>query len=193
MNITCAILAGGQSKRMGRDKATIDVGEAALIGHVLARVQPIFDEVFVVSSNHKSMRGVEVPIHPDVLPQKGPLVGLVSALFYSRTPYVFVVACDMPFLDQNLIRSMIDEIHGEDIIIPKTAVGYEALHAIYNRSCLSPMLRLIDGGRFRVRDIFPFVTVQTFAVDTISVFTNVNTQKDLESVCDRLRGEREGS
>lgn len=180
MSISCAILAGGQSKRMGRDKATISVGQMALIGHVYAKVRSIFDDVFVISSNHDSIEGINAPVFGDVLPHRGPLVGIISALLYSRTPYVFAVACDMPFLDKDLIRSMISEIRGEDIIIPKTVVGYEALHAIYSRYCLSPMLSLIDAGRFRIRDIFPFVNMRAFSVDRISVFTNVNTEEELE-------------
>lgn len=186
MNVSCAILAGGQSKRMGRDKATIDVGQTSLIGHVYTKVRSIFDDILVISSHHDSIQGIGVPVFKDVLPLKGPLVGLVSALLYSRTPYVFVVACDMPFLNSSLIGFMIEEIRGEDVIIPKTKAGYEALHAIYNRSCLSPILRLIDAGRFRVRDIFPFVNVRAVDVETISVFTNVNTEKDLDNVRERL-------
>lgn len=186
MSVSCAILAGGQSKRMGRDKATMSVGDMRLVEHVYTKVRPIFDEIFMISSNHDSIAGVDAPVFKDVLPHRSPLVGIISALLYSRTPYVFVVACDMPFLDQDLIRSMIGAIRGEDIIIPKTPVGYEALHAIYGRSCLSPMLRLIDSGRFRVRDIFPYVNMQPFGVGTISFFTNVNTEEDLERVRKRL-------
>jgi molybdenum cofactor guanylyltransferase len=186
MSISCAILAGGQSKRMGRDKATISIGEMRLIEHVFVKVRPIFDDILVISSHHDSIQGIDAPVFGDVLPYRSPLVGIISALLYSRTPYVFVVACDMPFLDKGLILSMIQEIRGEDVIIPKTVVGYEALHAIYNRSCLSPMLSLVDAGRFRVRDVFPFVNMRAVSVDSISVFTNVNTEKDLEQVRELL-------
>lgn len=182
MSISCAILAGGQSKRMGRDKATMNIGDRRLIEHVYGKVRPIFDDVLIVSRNHDSIEGVNAPIFGDVLLHRGPLVGIVSALLHARTSYVFAVACDMPFLDENLIRSMIDAIHGEDIIIPKTPAGYEALHAIYNRSCLSPILRLIDCGRFRVRDIFPFVNVRVYDVERIAVFTNLNTKEDVDHV-----------
>lgn len=167
---------------MGRDKATIDIGQTTLIGHVYGKVRPIFDDIFVISSQHDRIPGIPVPVFRDVLPHRGPLVGIVSALLHSHTPYVFAVACDMPFLDRDLIRSMVKGINGEDIIIPKTPVGYEALHSIYNKSCASAMLRLIDAGCFRVRDIFPFVNVRAVGVESISVFTNINTREDLEQV-----------
>lgn len=192
MNISCAILAGGQSKRMGRDKATIKIGEMELIKHVYSKVQNIFDDIFVVSSHHDSISGIGTPVFRDVLPRGGSLVGIISALLYSRTPHVFVVACDMPFLDSDFIRAMISGIGNEDIIVPKTKAGYEPLHAIYNRTCLSYMLKLIDANRFKIDRIFPFLNVRAVPVEIqnssqgISVFTNVNTEKDLEHVRDFL-------
>lgn len=191
MNITCAILAGGQSKRMGRDKATVRVGSMGLIEHVYRIVDDIFDDIFVVSSRHDSIQGIETPVFRDALPHGGSLVGIISALLYSRNPYVFAVACDMPFLDADFIRYMVDQIAGEDILIPKTDAGYEPLHAIYNRSCLSPMLRLIDAYRFKIDRIFPLVKVRTIPVQVrtsqgLSLFTNVNTEEDLVHVRELL-------
>lgn len=188
MNIDCAILAGGQSKRMGRDKATIKVGEMELIEHVYSKVQDIFDDIFVVSSHHNSICGVSTPVFRDVLPQGGSLVGIISALLHSRGSHVFVVACDMPFLDSDFILNLIQGVDNEDIIVPKTEAGYEPLHAVYNRTCLSYMLKLVDANRFKIDRIFPFLNVRAVPVEIrnssqgISVFTNINTEKDLEHV-----------
>jgi molybdopterin-guanine dinucleotide biosynthesis protein A len=192
MNISSAILAGGQSTRMGQDKATLKIGDMGLIERVYATVRNVFDDVFVVSSHHKKIQGVPATVIGDALPQGGSLVGIISALLYSRTPYVFVVACDMPFLNGDFIRHMIDQVSGEDIIVPKSIAGYEPLHAIYNRSCLSYMLRLIDANRFKIDRIFPLLNVRTINVEVqsspqgISVFTNINTEKDLEHVRELL-------
>lgn len=188
MSICCAILAGGQSKRMGRDKATIKIGEMDLIEHVYAKVRSIFDDIFVVSSNHQSIQGVDAPVFSDALPQGGSLVGIISALLYCKTSHVFVVACDMPFLDPDFIRAMIDSVGNEDIIVPKSPAGYEPLHAVYSRTCLCHMLKLVDAYRFKIDRIFPFLNVRTVDVEIktslqgISLFTNVNTKKDLEHV-----------
>lgn len=192
MNISCAILAGGQSKRMGQDKATLRVGDMGLIERVYTIVNDVFDDILVVSSLHKKIQGVPVPVIGDALPHGGSLVGIISALLYARTPYVFVVACDMPFLDPEFIRTMVGQVSGEDILVPKGIAGYEPLHAIYNRSCLSYMLRLIDTNRFKIDRIFPFLTVRTVPVDLqssargISAFTNINTEEDLEHVRELL-------
>ena len=72
-------------------------------------------------------------------------MGIASALLYATTDYVFVVGCDMPFIRKETITYMVDQAHGEDIVIPRTDAGYEPLHAVYNRSCLPHMLRAIDS------------------------------------------------
>jgi molybdenum cofactor guanylyltransferase len=186
MKIGCAILAGGRSSRMGRDKATLRVRERLLIERVFNVVRPVFRNISIVSSYHDGISGIDAPIYGDLLPVRSPLVGIASALVYARDPYVFVVACDMPFLSEEALRYVISELDGEDLVIPRTDKGYEALHAIYGRTCIAPMLRAIEVGRLKVRDIFPYLTVKeladhpSFTKNGASVFTNINTVDDLE-------------
>jgi len=188
MNMTCAILAGGESARLGQDKATIKIGKKALIHFVYDVVKEMFNEVIILSKIHESIDGIDAPVLKDIVPYGNSMAGVVSALVYAKTPYTFVVACDMPFLSKETLRYMLDEVTGEDIIIPKTRWGYEPLHAIYNRSCIAHFFRLIEQGRFRLREIFPFVGVREldenpcFFVNDTLVFTNINTMKDLDIV-----------
>jgi molybdopterin-guanine dinucleotide biosynthesis protein A len=185
MDITCAILAGGLSRRMGKDKATLELGGRPLIEVVYHSVQTIFERVIVVSSLRGPIDGVGAPIVEDVLPLRSSMVGIVSALIHSRDPYVFVVGCDMPFLTEDTMKCMIDENRGEDIIIPKTQAGFEPLHAIYKRTCISYMLSLVEQGRPQVKRLFPYLSVRvvedhpSFFAGSISPFTNINTAADL--------------
>lgn len=186
--MTCAILAGGESARLGQDKATTKIGKKALIHFVYDVVKEMFNEVIILSKIHESIDGIDAPVLKDIVPYGNSMAGVVSALVYSKTPYTFVVACDMPFLSKETLRYMLGEVTGEDIIIPKTRWGYEPLHAIYNRSCIAHFFRLIEQGRFRLREIFPFVGVKEldenpcFFVNDTLVFTNINTMKDLDMV-----------
>ena len=183
--MTCAILSGGKSTRMGRDKATIRVGETSLIGHTYAVAKEIFTDIMVVSSLHTSIDGVAARIVHDALPIPGSLTGIASALLNADTPYVFVLGCDMPFLSHAAILYMIDQVHGEHVIIPRTEAGFEPLHAIYHRSCLSPMLTVLERGHMKVTDLFALLRVRAlpsnplFLNRGVSVFTNVNTREDL--------------
>jgi molybdenum cofactor guanylyltransferase len=188
MNMTCAILAGGKSTRMGQDKATIKIGENPLIRLVYDRAKEVFDDVIIISSLHNTIESIDASVLRDVVPFGNSMTGIVSALLYSETPYTFVVACDMPFLSTETFKYMKNEATGEDIIIPKTQWGLEPLHAIYNRSCMAHLFRLIEQKRFKITGLLPFVSVKELTDQTYffksgnSVFTNINAMKDLSMV-----------
>ncbi len=205
MNCTCAILAGGKSTRMGQDKATIKIGDKYLINLVYDVVKEIFDRVIILSRFHDAIEGISAPVLKDVLHYGGSMTGIASALLYSETPYTFVVGCDMPFLSREALQYMMNEATDEDIIIPKTQYtvnetngngaivrktkwGFEALHAIYNRSCMVHFFRLIEQQRFKIAEVLPFVSVKEledqpcFFRNGTSVFTNINTIDDLAMV-----------
>ena len=188
MNVTCAILAGGFSTRIGQDKATLIINGKPLMNHVYERVQTIFNDIVIVSSNHSGFKYIDAPVIKDILPIKSPMVGIVSALVYSHNPYVYVCACDMPYLNEDAIRYIIESIDGKDIIIPKTNKGFEPLSAIYNRACISCMFTLIEHNKLKISKVFPGLTMNILGDNPIfynkgrSVFTNINTLEDLETV-----------
>jgi molybdopterin-guanine dinucleotide biosynthesis protein A len=188
MKMTCAILAGGKSTRMGQDKATIKIGERPLIHIVYDKVKEAFDDIIIISRLHDTIEGINAPVLKDVVPFGNTMTGIVSAMLYSETPYTFVVACDMPLLSTETFKYMVNEATGEDIIIPKTRWGFEPLHAIYNRSCMAHLFRLIEQKRFKITEVLPFVSVKEleeqpcFFRNNTSVFTNINTMKDLSMV-----------
>jgi molybdopterin-guanine dinucleotide biosynthesis protein A len=170
---------------MGQDKATMRVGEDTLIGRTHGVVRDIFPDIMVVSSLHASIEDVPVRIVHDVLPVPGSLTGIASALLDADTPYVFILGCDMPFLTPEAILYMMDQVHGEQVIVPRTDGGFEPLHAIYHRSCLSSMLTYIERGHMKIERLFPLFSVRPLPPDPaflnhgVSVFTNVNTREDL--------------
>ncbi len=156
MDVTCAILAGGKSSRMGRDKATLEVCNKPLIQQVYEKARHVFRKILIVSSQHEQLNGIEAPIVKDIFPFRSSIVGIASALLSANTPYVFVLACDMPFVTAQSIEHVLKEVHGEDIVIPRTRYGFEALHAVYNRSCLSIMLTHIATSTPQGHGYFPF-------------------------------------
>lgn len=193
-DVISAILAGGKSTRMGRDKATLILDSEPLIQRVYGVAREVFDNTIVVSNNIKALPGMNIPIIEDVVALQSPLAGIVSALIHTGADYVFALACDMPFLSGEAIKYMLDNINGEDIIIPKTEKGYEPFHAIYGRSCISYMLTCIERRRYRVTDIFPYLSVKAvkeaplFFCNGISVFTNINTEEELKKALTISRG-----
>ncbi len=180
---------------MGRDKATVLLGGKPLIAHVFGEAKKAFAEIVVVSSLHTAFDGVEARVVKDILPLPGALTGIVSALIASDTDYVFVLGCDMPFVSAEAMRYVVAAAAGEDIIIPQTEGGLEPMHALYHRSCISPMLTALGRGsmkiaglvrsRMKIADVFAMVRVLVLPPDPVffnlgvSVFTNINTEEDL--------------
>jgi molybdopterin-guanine dinucleotide biosynthesis protein A len=188
---------------MGRDKATALLGGKPLIAHVYEAARKVFTDIMVVSSLHTAFGGIEARVVKDILPLPGSLTGIVSALLASDTDYVFVLGCDMPFITTEAMRYVVEAAAGEDIIIPQTEGGLEPMHALYRRSCISPMLTALGRGsmkiaglvrrRMKIADVFAMVQVLVLPPDPvffnrgISVFTNINTEEDLRRA-ERLIG-----
>jgi molybdenum cofactor guanylyltransferase len=188
MDFACAILAGGKSSRMGSDKASLRVGRRTLLERVVGITRDLFSETVIVARSREVASGMDIEVLHDFLPKEGPIVGVATALLMLEASYTFVLACDMPFVSREAIRYMMSQVDGQDVIIPKTDGGYEPLHAIYKRTCLSPMMRLIEGNNLNIRGLFPYVTTkvleghESFLVGDFSVFTNINTVEDLSRV-----------
>lgn len=170
---------------MGRDKVTVPFGDRALIASTYSVARKVFDRIVILSNSYHSIEGVDAPVLSDILPIRSSMTGIVSALVQTGEPYLFVLACDMPFVTEHSLRAVAGAAHGEDIILPRTAKGYEPLHAVYSRSCISYMLRLIVTEKPQVTRLLPFLAVRVVEELDMQndggpfVFTNINTEEDL--------------
>jgi molybdopterin-guanine dinucleotide biosynthesis protein A len=156
-DVTGVILAGGQSRRMGRDKATLTVGGTTLFARLLAVMRGIFPAL-LIAGDRPDLARPDVPCLPDLYPGSA-LGGLYTGLRAAKTPYIFAVACDMPFADPRLIRAILERRAGRDLVVPETPAGLEPLFALYGKSCLEPMRGLLEAGNYRIYDFFPRVRV----------------------------------
>ncbi len=190
-NITGVILAGGKSRRMGRDKATLRVGSSYLIEYPLKVLSRHFKTVMVVtnallSRQLKAILPSSIQIFEDIFPDHGALGGIYTALFQSKTPYIFVTACDMPFIEDELVSLMSNKIGNYDIIIPLGSKGYETLHAIYHRSLLPIIQHHLNKNNNKIKEIFPYSKVLSIPPNVIGqygnedkMFRNINTITEL--------------
>jgi len=186
--LTICVQAGGESRRMGRDKALMPFLERPLIQRVIDRLSPIADEVIVTTNNPDSYRFLGIPLFSDLKPGHGALGGLHTALSSATHPVVAVVACDMPFTSAALLESgsrlLIRE--GVDVVIPDSGNGLEPLHAVYRReTCLPVIEAALDAEQWRLIAWFPKVKVHILqpnevqAYDTSGLtFWNLNTPEE---------------
>ncbi len=184
------ILAGGQSRRMGHDKALIDFQGQPIIAHVITALRELTNDVLVVSNRSDVYGPLGGPLGAravaDYDPPCGPLGGIAAGLQAMNSELAIVVACDMPFLNVPLLRWLIDQAAGYDAVVPQTGAEYEPLHAIYWRTCYDPIVRRIEQGDRRVISFFADVRLRTIeeaawrAIDPAGrSLVNLNTPDDL--------------
>jgi len=189
-NLTGIILSGGKSLRMGMNKAFIEIEGIPMIQHILSLFEKIFNENIIVTNEKEGFINFKkAKIYRDFIPNRGVLEGLYTGLFYSSFEYSFCVACDMPFINESVIKLLIKKIKDQDVIVPKTNDGLQPLHAIYSKRCLDPIKRIIESGRFRILDFYPFVKVKIIEEDEFIFldpkrisFLNINTPEELNLV-----------
>lgn len=186
--ISAAIMAGGRSRRMGRDKAWLELGGRPLIAHVADVMREVADEVLVVA-NDERYATLGHRVVPDRYPDGGALGGIATGVGAAAHDRVLVVACDMPFLRADVWRLLIARSEGVDAVVPRTGGEWETLHALYTKACLAPMERALGEGRLRVISFFPDVHVREVpeadlrALDPgLRALTNVNTPEELAAV-----------
>jgi molybdopterin-guanine dinucleotide biosynthesis protein A len=154
-DVTAVLLAGGQSRRMGRDKALLCM-EGLPVAQLLAkRLQALTDEVLLSTNNPAAYTFLGLKTISDIHVGGGPLAGLHAALVHTQRPLVLLVACDLPGVPEFLLRRLVECSVGYDAVIPCTSNG--RLHpvcAIYNRTCLPAIERNLMRGEHQMLAIF---------------------------------------
>lgn len=190
INFTVAIMAGGKSARMGTDKAFVELLGKPMIEHLLAHVADLGQaETILITNRPADYAHLNLPMYGDVLPEKGSLGGIYTAVHSSVSPYTLVIACDMPFVNSALLRYMIDLCDGDqfDVIVPRVDGYPEGLHAMYSKACLEPIRQRLEADKLKVMGFYDGVRVryldeaeyQPFDPKGMS-FYNVNTPQELE-------------
>ena len=187
-DVTGLILVGGQSRRMGQDKAFLNIAGKPLFERVLELFRECFTRVLLVGDRAERFAAYGLPVLPDLHPGSA-LGGLYSGLCHAETDTVFVSSCDLPYPNKELLRYLCSLREGVDVVVVKTAQGYEPLFALYAKSCLGPMLRLLESGNYRVYDLYPQLNVRYVTGAELkhldraeNSFVNLNTMEQFHRV-----------
>jgi molybdopterin-guanine dinucleotide biosynthesis protein A len=189
IDVTGVLLAGGNSRRMGEDKRYLVVGEQTLLERGLTVLRSIFQEVLVVIAQDSLPLKVAARVVRDLVPDCGSLGGLYTGLTQATTPYIFVVACDMPFLDPAVITQFTSRRASADIVIAKLAALLHPMHALYGKGCLPVLEQMIRARQLKIQEMLSHASLHVRYVtdaDLLTIdpsgrsFQNVNTPADLE-------------
>jgi molybdopterin-guanine dinucleotide biosynthesis protein A len=191
------VLAGGISRRMGEDKRQLRLwgaGGPTLLEHTVSVLARLCADVVVVLNDPEAWSSLPARLVPDVYPDAGALGGIYSGLRAARHSFALAVACDMPFLNLDLLRAMIARPRDYDVLVPRSlqpgqtrnALDVESLHAIYGQGCLEPMRASLEAHRRQIAAFFPQVRVayvepeETLRHDPSGrAFLNLNTPEQL--------------
>ncbi len=141
------VLAGGQSRRMGRDKALIRLGKETLLERAVSAARQAADRVVIVTDRSGRYRLPGVESCEDLLPDAGPVAGIAAGLAHLGPGAHIVLACDMPGLQPELLR-LLRSLHraGLDAVVPWIDERPEPLCALYDHSALSKLQAFLSGG-----------------------------------------------
>ena len=191
MNISCIILAGGKSTRLGHDKVLETVGNSSLLQQVISRIDPLSKEIIIVTAKERTFTQLasrpKVKVVSDIFPGQGSLGGIYTGLVKSNSFYNLVVAADMPFVNTSLLKYMIENCEGFDFVLPRVNGLFEPLHAIYSKNCVAPIESILNQGKKVIIELFNYVKVKYIDADEVDKFDpqhlsffNINTKEELE-------------
>lgn len=184
--LTVAIQAGGKSIRMGRDKSFIPFQGRPMIEVVRDHVDDLGDELILITNDPLPYAYLDLPTYGDIYLDHGPLGGIHSALANARSPHVLIVACDMPWLNRDLLDYLVGLRQTADVIVPRWQKFPEPLHAVYSKTCLGPIEKNLEAGNLKITRFFSDVAVRFVDRDEIvrfdpqgRSFTNINRPQDI--------------
>lgn len=194
-----AVLAGGRARRMGGRKADLEIGGMTLVERSYRRISPLCRETVCVGGED-FLKSLGVKTLPDLFPGADSMGAIATALFYALNEYgpeswVLAVGCDMPLISPELVMLLAGKRVGRDVVVPKTAPGFEPLCALYRAGIYPVLETLIFQGNLRLRDVFFRVNAQIVEEDELRLadpgllsFANVNRKEDLPAIVKILEG-----
>lgn len=195
-NLTIVLQAGGESRRMGRSKATVPFLGEPLIWRGINRLLPLADEFIITTNEPQNLDFLDdlvelgkIRLVTDAYEKRGALRGVYTAINAASKDFVALVACDMIFPSRNLISAELDAMmrEGTDVAVPRTKHGYEPFHAVYRRStCLPVIHKAVEAGEAKANSWFDQVRLTPFDGEAVALaeprggcFINVNTPQEL--------------
>ena len=198
--MTGVLLAGGKSRRMGRDKRFLELEGRTLLERALSVLESLFSEVIVVVAEPvPRISGLRHQVVTDLVPNCATLGGLYTGLSSAAHGRIFAAACDMPFLNQSVIKWMAKLDRNADVVMAQLANGLQPMHAVYSKACLPHLERMLNSRNLKVQELSqtPGLSVRLVSEDELREadpqflsFLNINTVADLEFARKLLAGKR---
>jgi len=183
-DITGIVLAGGKSSRMGTDKGFLKLEGMTFMERIIHSLKPLVNQIIIVSDNADydlfGQKRVE-----DMIKDSGPLAGLYTGLYHSKTEYNLVLSCDVPLINGITLKKLIDNMEdGVDVVQFESQNKTIPLVAIYRKHCMNICLELLKKDEKRLRVALAHLKVKTIAVNSDMEYAvrNINTKDELNEI-----------
>lgn len=180
--VSGVILAGGESSRMGSNKALLPYRGGRFIEAIHSQLASIFSEVLLVTNHPQQYSFLPCRKVTDIHAGMGVLAGIHSGLYHSSNQAIFAVACDMPYLVDGLVRHLAGLANAGGVVIPESPGGLEPLHAVYGKGCLAAIEATLLSGQRRIISFFDRTNVSRLNLEQVAFFDpafvsflNINT------------------
>lgn len=184
--ITGIILAGGKSSRYGANKAFVEINGVQLIERVITVMGSVFEHLILITNTPHEYTYLNLPMYEDLIKGLGPIGGILTGLEAISDESGFFMACDMPFINGDLIHYMVEVSDDYDAVVPRISWKMEALHALYKKSCLTAIKELIESNEYQTIKFFNKIRVRYVDWDEIRAFDpkqrsffNINSPQEL--------------
>ncbi|MDQ7064056.1 MAG: molybdenum cofactor guanylyltransferase [candidate division KSB1 bacterium] len=181
--LSAAILAGGRSSRMGRNKALLQLNGRTLIEHVVQAASSVTDSVFLVTNQLDDFAFLKLPMYPDLIPNLGPIGGILTALHHSQTRHCLILACDLPFVTPDALAALVRRTRArERAVVLNVGRGPEPLCGIYPATALAEVQARIDSRELKLQTLLDHLDVDVidWHQDRDRVLFNINTPDDFK-------------
>lgn len=194
--VSAIVLAGGKSSRMGTDKALLQIEGEYLIQRIVRQLKAHFSDIIVTTGETKRYTDLlDVPVLEDKIKSCGPMGGLYTGLEAATNEYSFVTACDMPLLKPELVEFLVEQIDDSvDAIVPEVEGVRCVTRAIYSKSCISVIRKLIEEGQFSLQGLIDLLSTRVVLASELRVvdsyfssFCGVNNISEWKVIHTRLQ------
>lgn len=188
-DITGIILAGGKSTRMGTDKGLMVLDGMLFIEHIIKAMQPMVGKIIIVSNN-SNYANLGLKCVPDLIKNSGPLAGLYTGLYHSKTDYNMVLSCDIPTVNADVLQLLINNIENNyQVIQVKSQNKTMPLIALYKRECMDTCKTLLNLGEKRLRQLMSHLQTKTITIDPVldQYVQNINTIEQYNQIRNEIK------
>jgi len=188
-DITGIILAGGKSTRMGTDKGLMVLDGMLFIEHIIKAMQPMVGKIIIVSNN-SNYNNLGLKCVPDLIKNSGPLAGLYTGLYHSKTDYNMVLSCDIPTVNADVLQLLINNIENNyQVIQVKSQNKTMPLIALYKRECIDTCKTLLNLGEKRLRQLMSHLQTKTITIDPVldQYVQNINTIEQYNQIRNEIK------